>query len=238
MPSAHELSVCAAHRGLKWDSNGEVNYDTDMNVVGGDLLAGGTMCQPADTLLGAMNPYKTQAAATPIAMAEAAAPSADNGGVAGPLFVEAATAYAIGGGTLTAADAGYAEAVTPFVTEAVTARVGAMVLGCKPTDPSPAPCASFPDGCGVNANLTAMPWCKYDFLPDVEDSGSCGLQKTWDMFADPPFPGLPWLILSIPAWLTVLIYLVMECTSIKDSCAMDTDEKEEEKDGADAKVAP
>ena len=114
-----------------------------------------------------------------------------------------------------------------------------MVVGCKPTDPSPAPCASFPDGCGVNANLTAMPWCKYDFLPDVEDSGPCGLQNTWDMFADPPFPGLPWLILSIPFWLVVLIYLVMECTSIKESCAMPT-EKEEEKetDGADAKVAP
>ena len=201
-----------------------------MNVVGGGLLAGGTMCQPADTLLGAMNPYKTQAAATPIATAEAADPTSS-------VFAAAATAYADGGGTLTSADAGYADALTEHFPAAIGARVGAMVLGCKPTDPSPAPCTN-PDGCGVNANLTAMPWCKYDFLPDVEDSGSCGLQKTWDMFADPPFPGLPWLILSIPAWLTVLIYLVMECTSIKDSCAMDTDEKEEEKDGADAKVAP
>ena len=73
--SHSELSVFAACRGLKWDSNGEVNYDTDMNVIGGGLLAGGTMCQPADTLLGAMNPYKTQAAATPLAMAEAADPT-------------------------------------------------------------------------------------------------------------------------------------------------------------------
>ena len=55
--------VSLVRRGLKWDSNGEVNYDTDMNVIGGTFLANGTMCQPAENLLGAMNPYKTQAAA-------------------------------------------------------------------------------------------------------------------------------------------------------------------------------
>ena len=55
-----------------------------------------------------------------------------------------------------------------------------------------------------------------------------------DMFADPPFPGLPLLLVAIPTWVMVLVFLVMECTKVKDSCAMDTAEKETV---ADDKVA-
>ena len=46
------MCFAGGNRGLKWDENGEVNYDTTMNVIGNGLLAGGTMCQPADNLLG------------------------------------------------------------------------------------------------------------------------------------------------------------------------------------------
>ncbi len=192
-----------------------MNYDTTMNTVGGDLLAQGTICQPADNLLGAMNPYKTAAAATPLATAEAANPTSS-------VFIAAATAYATaeGGGALAPTDDGYAAALGPHFPAAVGARVVEMINACKPTDPDPAPCAN-PAGCGVNADPDVMPWCKYDFLPDVEHSGSCALSNSYDMFADPDFPGLPMLLVAVPTWIMVLVFLIMECTSIKDSDAME-----------------
>ena len=248
-------------QGLKWGETGVMNFDTDMNVIGGGLLDNGAMCQPAGTLLGAMNPYKTQVGATALAMASAGTFQADATALAaapsGELFVAAFTAYATGGGTMTGAEVatcggtatdtsatpdcaaafsaaadttdascpagctyaeGFAEVITPFITDAVTLRTTELITAevvrligeCKPT---------------ASGN-SAAEYCKYDFMPDVQDSGSCALAKTYDMFADPEFPGIVLLVTAIPNYIMLLLYVVMECTpSIKGSCKLDASEE-------------
>ena len=268
-------------QGLKYGPDGPMNYDSDMNPIGGGLLDNGAMCQPSATLLGALNPYKTGAAATPVAMGSAATFQADAQALAvgpsGVLYTDAAAAYTADGGILTSADAatcggtatdtaatpncatafgsaadttaescedgctyveGFDEAMAPHIATAVgaettaliTAEVSRLIGTCKPS--------SAPDADGVMVGHNQdHAYCRYDFMPDVKDSGSCALAKTYDMFADPEFPGIVLILTAIPNWLMCILYFIMEATpSIKESCAFEIAKEAD----ADAKedVAP
>ena len=235
-------------QGLKWDEFGVANYDADgvagyqaPNPVGGTLLKQGTICQPASPNVGAMNPYKTQAAATAIAMPFATPPvgefyvaaAATGSSPTGANFVAGATAYATAGGTMTYAGNGtdYVTAITPYITVAVTAditarvtaNVTAMINGCKPTNVG-----------GVATN-SDDPWCKYDYLPGDKDGADCALAKTYDMFEDPPWPGIVLIYTSIPLYLMVLLFIAMESIpAIKSTCLIDQQQAAEKNTGVGA----